>query len=205
MQTELKLQEGKQLDSYSILICAKYFKTTQDYINIICVCQKFKETTEKLRYNPIPIKSLKLFPKMETQYLYTKNTKRIKGIKRWEIWYSVTYKKYLKFKKDGIKCHDVAYTENDRTNYGNEIPDGVTRLGASFLIFDVLDSITIPSHVTSMEVCNFDGYKLSSVVLSNGISKIGDNTFDECSQLKEIVIPQTVWSLGKECLGDVVL
>ncbi|KAL7712297.1 Leucine rich repeat containing protein BspA family protein [Entamoeba marina] len=98
---------NKQLDSYSLLITSKYFKTPQDYINIICVNSKFKETTEKLRFNPIPIESLKLFPKIQTQYLYSENDVKIDGIDNYEIWYKVTYDQYLEFKKDNVEYHDV--------------------------------------------------------------------------------------------------
>ncbi|KAL7712155.1 F-box and FNIP repeat-containing protein [Entamoeba marina] len=89
---------SKQLDSYSLLICSKYFKTTNDFINVMCVCKKFKETTEKLRFNPISITSLKLFPMIQTQYLYIPIDKIIEGIDNYEIWYTIDYEQYLKYK-----------------------------------------------------------------------------------------------------------
>ncbi|KAL7721461.1 Leucine rich repeat containing protein BspA family protein [Entamoeba marina] len=96
---------NKQLDSYSVLIVSKYLLSSHDYINVICVCKKFQETTEKLRFNPIPIPSLKLFPKIQTQHIYNENDSKIEGIDNYEIWYKITYDQYLQFKKNNIKCY----------------------------------------------------------------------------------------------------
>ncbi|KAL7719710.1 Leucine rich repeat containing protein BspA family protein [Entamoeba marina] len=87
------------LDSYSLLIVSKYFESKEDFMNVICVNSKFKQTTEKLRYNPISIISLKLFPKIQTQYLYDENDMKIKGITNYEIWYKIDYEKIFKFKQ----------------------------------------------------------------------------------------------------------
>ncbi|KAL7720451.1 hypothetical protein QTN25_002219 [Entamoeba marina] len=106
---------------------------TQDYINIICVNSKFKETTEKLRFNPIPINSLKLFPKIQTQYLYDESDIKIDGIDNYEVWYVVDYSKYLKFKENNVKFHFIVFTENNRNKYGKIIPKVVNILGDNCL------------------------------------------------------------------------
>ena len=70
MTTEIK---NRKVDSYSILIVSNYLKNKEDYLNIIQVCKKFKKTLKKFRYNPIPITNKKLFPLLQTQYLYSKD------------------------------------------------------------------------------------------------------------------------------------
>ena len=67
----------KKVDNYSILIVAKYLQTPQDFINLVCVCKNFKKTLKKFRYNPIPVHNTKLFPLMQTQFIYSKTEKRI--------------------------------------------------------------------------------------------------------------------------------
>ncbi|KAL7717251.1 Leucine rich repeat containing protein BspA family protein [Entamoeba marina] len=98
MQEQNIVKKSKQLDLYSMLVVSKYFETPQDYINIVCVNSKFKETTKKLRFNPISITSLKLFPKIQTQYLYGENDVKIEGINNYEIWYGVDPVEYIQKK-----------------------------------------------------------------------------------------------------------
>ncbi|KAL7720296.1 Leucine rich repeat protein bspa family [Entamoeba marina] len=116
------------------MICSKYFKTSKDYINLICVNSKFKETTEKFRYNPIPIKNLKLFPRIQTQHLYGDSIKMLKykQITKYEFWGEHNYLQYTKLKKkSNIKWHGIEYTRLNRVRFGDKIPDEVTTLGCN--------------------------------------------------------------------------
>ncbi|KAL7714060.1 F-box domain-containing protein [Entamoeba marina] len=108
---------NKKLDSYSLLICSKYFKTNQDFLNVISVCKRFQKTTEKLRFNPIPITSLKLFPNIQTQYLYTEDDIKIQGIDKYELWYEVDYFTYLKIRKIDTTFHNIIFTQDNRDEY----------------------------------------------------------------------------------------
>ncbi|KAL7720457.1 hypothetical protein QTN25_002225 [Entamoeba marina] len=198
----------KKLDSYSILICSKYFQTTQDFINIICVNSKFKETTEKLRFNPIPIKSLKLFPKIQTQYLYSKYDKKLKGIDNYEIWYEINYNGYLKYKENNIKCHNVAYSHFERWEYREKIPSGVNILG--YACFGTAtrgnagpsDSceIIIPSSIKSIDdYCFRDCYLLESITLPSTLTLLGFGCFENCRSLESINFPSLLTKLGNGC------
>ncbi|KAL7718456.1 hypothetical protein QTN25_004376 [Entamoeba marina] len=191
-----------QLDSYSMLIVSKYFETANDFINVMCVCKKFKETTEKLRYNPIPITSLKLFPKIQTQYLYTKNDTKIEKINEYQIWYEVDYEEYLKFKEVNIKCHHIKYKSSNR-NLFDSIPESVTILNdVCFRNSLNFKSITIPNHITFIgESCFSKCYKLESVVLSKSLSKLSDYCFSNCNSLSTINIPQSIQSIGYYCFS----
>ncbi|KAL7720462.1 Leucine rich repeat containing protein BspA family protein [Entamoeba marina] len=200
---------NKVIDSYSALIVAKYFKLQKDYINFICVNSKFKETTEKLRFNPIPIESIKLFPKIQTQYLYNEGDKKIKGINNYEIWYTVSYDQYLNLKENNTIFHNVVYTKENRLNYGDKIPSGVTMIGfqcfgckSIFGIGGVSDvkRIIIPSTIQSI------GYKcfsycptLKSINLPSSLTSLGDECFYYCSSLTSINLPSTINSISNGC------
>ncbi|KAL7711469.1 Leucine rich repeat protein bspa family [Entamoeba marina] len=195
-----------QLDSYSILICSKYLKSPQDFINLMCVNSKFKETTKKLRFNPIQITSLKLFPNIQTQYLYERDDIMIKGIDNYEILYYVDYDQYLKYKQDNIKCHHIIYT--NREKYDNKIPDGVTILSqhcfgrTSIWRNDASDikEITIPSTIKSLSnMCFWDCTSLQSVKLPSTLISLGDSCFSNCSALTSINLPVSLKSIGKKC------
>ncbi|KAL7715544.1 Leucine rich repeat containing protein BspA family protein [Entamoeba marina] len=206
MQTNNR--NNKQLDSYSLLICSKYFKTSLDYINIICVNSKFKETTEKLRFNPIPITSLKLFPKIQTQYLYSDKDTKIEGIENYELRYNVNYYQYLKYKQDNIKCHKVVYSRSNRFMYGDKIPKEVNILGekcfgsSSQKRNDAsrIKELTIPSKITSLnERCFSCCFLLTSITLPSTITSLGDGCFYLCLSLKLINLPSSLNSLSIEC------
>ena len=100
MTTQIKIM--KQLDSYSILIVANYLKKKEDYLNIIQVCKKFKKTLKKFRYNPIPVTNIKLFPLIQTQYLYSENEKFIPEVKLYKICYPISYSEYLEYQQKEI-------------------------------------------------------------------------------------------------------
>ncbi|KAL7712846.1 Leucine rich repeat protein [Entamoeba marina] len=201
---------NKKLDSYSILICAKYFNSFKDYMNIICVCKKFKETTEKLRFNPISISSKKLFPKIQTQYLYDKSDIKISGIDTYEAWYKVSYEECLRYKEDNIKFHYVIYSHENRLKHGDDIPDSVTILGEScfgrkiWLINDAsnIKEINIPSTITSLDkYCFNDCISLRSINLPSTLTSLGVGCFSNCKSLTTITLPSTLQSLGKSCFS----
>ncbi|KAL7720900.1 hypothetical protein QTN25_002110 [Entamoeba marina] len=197
----------KQLDSYSLLIVSKYFESTFDYINIMCVCKKFKETTVKLRYNPIPITSLKLFPNIQTQYIYTANEERIKGIDQYEIWYLVEYKTALKLQQQNIKCHQIKLKKEDKIQFSitiDTLPKYVTNLSSQCFIYSTsLKTLKLPSNIKSIGYqCFRECYNLSHVELPIGLTKLGKHCFYLCTSLTSIQIPSTIQQLNEDCFCD---
>ncbi|KAL7711975.1 Leucine rich repeat protein [Entamoeba marina] len=194
-----------QVDSYSMLIVSKYFKTTQDFINVICVCKKFKETTEKLRFNPIPIKSLKLFPKIQTQYLYSKHDVMLKGVENFEAYYVIDYKQYLKLKGNNINFHHIKYTKYNRMSYGLEIPINVKELGESCYSCCNCITFTIPTQITSIELdCFSYNTKLINITLPKYLTKISNNCFSNCYSLTSITIPLSIESIHNYSFNECI-
>ncbi|KAL7717568.1 hypothetical protein QTN25_004968 [Entamoeba marina] len=193
----------KKIDSYSILISSKYFKNEQDFINLICVNSKFRETTEKLRYNPIPITSLTLFPKIQTQYLYSEDDEKIE-IDNYEICYEVTYDQYLKYKQDNIKYHNVVYTHDNMLKYGNEIPEGVNELdNCCFSFCSNLSTINLPFLLKSLgNECFCSCTSLKSVILPSKITSLGDSCFEYCTSLTSINVPSSLTFLSNSCFSE---
>ncbi|KAL7717089.1 Leucine rich repeat protein [Entamoeba marina] len=199
---------NKQVDSYSALIISKYLENSEDFINLICVNSKFRETTEKLRFNPIPITSLKLFPKIQTQYLYNEYDIILEGIDNYEKFYEINYDQYLKFKKDNTKYHNVIYTYENRKRFGDVIPDGVTIIGyrsfgSRFFMerreSTIKESI-IPLPIKSLgEECFNHCFSLTSLNLPSTITSLGNGCFFKCQSLKLINLPSSLTSISNRC------
>ena len=100
-----------KLDSYSILIVSKYLETKQDFINLISVRKSFRLTTEKLRFNPISISSLTLFPLIQTLYLYDQEDKIIESNQLNKIiaTYPIVYSQYKKSGNESVEYRNVIY------------------------------------------------------------------------------------------------
>ncbi|KAL7718664.1 hypothetical protein QTN25_004027 [Entamoeba marina] len=197
MQTTFS-NNTKQLDSYSLLIVSKYLKKKWDFINVVCVCKKFKETTEKFRFNPIYVTNNKLFPKMQTQYLRRRSEKKIEGIEHYEIWYKVFYNEYLKMKEDNIKCHYVIFTAGHKRKYGSNIPQDVTMLSEKCYSKSTSKSIVIPNTIISIgNSCFYRNLDLTKLVLPKYLKCIKHDCFSCCISLKNIELPQTLEAIEK--------
>lgn len=77
------------------------------------------------------------------------------------------------------------------------IPDTVTTIEEEAFYNSKITTIVIPDSVTSIGKSAFERSALKSVTLSNNISCIDDSVFENCSYLKEMVVPQGVKSIGK--------
>ena len=61
-----------------------------------------------------------------------------------------------------------------------------------------MSSIVIPNSVTSIgEGAFLECSKLSSITIPNSVTSIGEEAFKECSLLSSITIPNSVTSIGK--------
>ncbi|KAL7720470.1 Leucine rich repeat containing protein BspA family protein [Entamoeba marina] len=218
MQSINNKKNCKRVDSYSLLIVTKYFKTQNDFINIICVCKKFKETTEKLRYNPISVSTLKLFPKIQTQYLYHEDDKIIKKpnqIKKYEIWYEMSYEQYLKLKNKITKCRYVSFSRINRIILGKCIPNGITRLGDKCFCNVIGDgygykhdvsfikSISLPSSLILLgDRCFMGCTSLTTINLSTKLRYLPYECFNNCSSLQSINLPFLIQFIDIRCFNN---
>ncbi|KAL7720469.1 hypothetical protein QTN25_002236 [Entamoeba marina] len=172
--------------------------------NLICVCKKFQETTEKLRFNPILITLLKLFSKIQTQYLYSKTNTKIDRIENYEIIYEVTCDKYLKFKEENYKYHNVLYTEYNKTKYGDIIPNEVNILNDyCFENCSSLETIELPSTIKKLRESCFSYYSsLKSINIPSTIKILCYKCFYLCTSLQSVDLPLSLTTLIAYCFDD---
>ena len=78
------------------------------------------------------------------------------------------------------------------------IPDGVTSIWDDALGGCRMESIDIPSSVTSIGFGAFQNCdKLKSIIIPNGVTSIGNYAFARCTALTSINIPKKVTSMGE--------
>lgn len=66
-----------------------------------------------------------------------------------------------------------------------------------------LESLTIPSGVTSIDWCAFNGCEdLTSVVIPEGVTTIGQLAFGGCPNLTSITLPSTIASIADKAFGE---
>ncbi|KAL7712612.1 Leucine rich repeat protein bspa family [Entamoeba marina] len=199
------------------MITAKYLKTHDDYINLVCVSKELKELLQMFHFNPIPVESLTLFPNMESQYLYSKEDKRIEGLHQYFIWYSVSYDEMIKQSDPKNIYKNLIFTTTDTSELRNKykvepyskkpvdviIPNGITSLGSRCFSTMTLGLINIPTSITSFgNLSFFECTSLRNIELPNRIYSIGNSCFDGCVNLQQIIIPDSVFSIGKFCFDS---
>ena len=66
--------EKNKLGSHDLMIVAKYFSSTQDYINLELSTPKAKDMMHRFKFNAIPLDTfnVKFFDTVETLHIYSK-------------------------------------------------------------------------------------------------------------------------------------
>jgi hypothetical protein len=83
------------------------------------------------------------------------------------------------------------------TNNAYSIPNSVTNIwDMAFSYSSSLESVTIPSSVTSIAWGAFDNSGLRSVIIPNSVASISDSVFYACSNLTNVIIPNNVTNIS---------
>ena len=216
----------KKVDNYSILIVANYLQSKEDYINLICVCKNFKKTLKKMRYNPISVTSTKLFPYMQTHYIYDRKdrilTKEVDAVK---VCFPVPYSEVLLFdpltKNTPITYSNVTVDNDDSKHITLPLDPRIRELQYQCFKDITFQTIVIPSTITkihnsiflnnehirnvSMKECLLETLpnyifkgciNLTSIELPKCLQRIGMKCFKSCSELESIDIPEKVTEIG---------
>ena len=92
------------------------------------------------------------------------------------------------------ECHDAAEKLNAEMQKANEEVENILKSSKITdehaipnRLRDAVTHITVPGNITTIGYSTFDFMsKLSSVVISEGVTSIGDYAFSSCEKLEEI-------------------
>ncbi|ELP94525.1 hypothetical protein EIN_116260 [Entamoeba invadens IP1] len=191
----------KKLDPYHLQIVAQHFFFADDFINMILVCKKYSCILDRFRYNPIPITSTKLFPNIETQYLYNEKDVKLPEIKHVVVLYKVDNwyaNSHLKEPNITFKNLHVTVKDTDKITKEDELIQlmentNIRNYGSRVFNSFYFDTFKVPIHITNLEKCAFSDYdELESVTLSEGLKIIPTNCFSGCLSLTSIHIPSSI-------------
>ncbi|KAL7720271.1 Leucine rich repeat containing protein BspA family protein [Entamoeba marina] len=140
------------MDSYSMMITSKYFRSRNDYINMICVNSKYKKILKQFRYNPIPIRTIKLFPKIQTQHIYTIYDVILDDVNRYVIWYPVqSYNDVIEEQNGKIKIlKNISCVVGTNNYHLRTIPSCCTVLNRYLCDTLKTESLVLPTSITSL-------------------------------------------------------
>ncbi len=115
-----------------------------------------------------------------------------------EFFSTCTAVKNVKLPKNLKKIGDYAFYYCEELA-SIEIPEGVTEIGESAFGQSGIEEITLPKLVEKIGNWSFaECSKLTSVKFAGDIRSIGDGAFANCPLLKEVDIPDSVGSIGKD-------
>ena len=90
--------EKNKLGSHDLMIVAKYFETTQDYINLELSTPKAKDMMHRFKFNPIPLDefNVKFFDTVDTLHIYSRKDNHFEEKEYYKriIHYEVSYSEF---------------------------------------------------------------------------------------------------------------
>ncbi|KAL7720468.1 Leucine rich repeat containing protein BspA family protein [Entamoeba marina] len=194
-----------------MMIASKYFEYKRDYINMICVNSKFKDTLDKFHYNPIAVQNTKLFKNMETQHLHTKKSVFIIGMHQYIIWYQVSYETFKQNQNKNIIFKRIRCSQQDRINNNGEIPNDCNILYDTQTDNNWKQELIIPQSIIyiflrcfqyneSIKFIKFSSniHSLQPFYLSF-ITSIGNDCFSCCYELNSITFTKHLKHIGTSC------
>ncbi len=85
------------------------------------------------------------------------------------------------------------------------VPEGVGVIGVSAFAYSSIESISLPASLRELHDSVFEGSTLREITLKEGITKIGNACFKNCSELREFKMPNTLKTMGisvfRECVS----
>ncbi|ELP92038.1 hypothetical protein EIN_291370 [Entamoeba invadens IP1] len=171
----------------------KYFKTMEDYLNVISVCKKFQDSLLKFHFNPIPItsKTKRLFPKIETQYMYNKEDLKLPKVAYIVDYISYTYKETLvDLPYQKVVYKNAVFSNRDMEMYKKTHPTSLEHY--------YIKHFKLPKSVSGIgQNALIEETKIVDMKFHDSLKFVGQQAFEGLSNLQTLTLPNSVTSLGE--------
>ncbi|ELP85376.1 hypothetical protein EIN_086580 [Entamoeba invadens IP1] len=199
----------KKLDGYSIMIVGKYFETQDDFINVMAVSKKFRELCDRYHFNPISLtqKTLHLFVRLQTLYLYTKLDDFLQGVNNYVICYRVDYKEYLDIK--GKHLHkNLKFLHIEFSMYDDQLPfdssNEVNQVGYYAFSWCVDNRVELKKNIKMLSPRSFSDSGIKELLIHSNINFLPVSCFKNCCLLSKIELPNTIGEIKSFCFSNCV-
>ena len=194
-----------QLNSFYMKKICKYIKDIKDYMNIIQINKKYRNTFDLYKTNPITLTKTnrKFFSEITTQKLYNQFEIRFYDgkIEKRKLNYLINYSNYLNEKENGNECNFITFSLKDRKKYGQNIPENIYRLEEKTFQGNLnLFEISLPNSIQKIgQECFSDCSSLKEIKLSDKLKIMGFKSFAKTWNLTKIEIPSTIQKISSFC------
>lgn len=83
------------------------------------------------------------------------------------------------------------------------LPDSIKTIGYQAFEWCSLTIETLPANLSAIENSSFEGCDFRELTVPDGVREIGDYAFNQCWQLRKIIIPKSVIKIGKEAFFNI--
>ncbi|EDR29227.1 hypothetical protein, conserved [Entamoeba dispar SAW760] len=189
-----------KIDTYHMMIISKYFNFSSDFIDIVQICKKYKDIPSMFHYNPIPLTKelLKIFPNIQTQYIYSTSERRVEGIGKYYYFGDIKEKEYLSIKKKKEKNVSFRMVKMNESRLENNI-----KLPKEIKILLTCKRYHPMFHYYYYNNNYLDNEKINKIaeLHLDSIMILGDNVFSQYKCLSKLEL-NNIRIIGNECINQ---
>lgn len=207
-----------KLSLFDICIIGKYFITSNDFINLIKVSKKYRELCDVYHYNPI--REYKMFPNINTLYIYDINDYNITTLCYNNVVFlcEINYSdiQYYKQMYKHIVFKNIVYDILDFDKFKSTNDVKITKVKQScfktkFDIYDYMNKyycgntkLSIPEGIKSLGQLSFSNQNLFSVKIPESVKILGIGCFANCINLKVVEIESNITKIPSNCFTNCI-
>ncbi|ELP94155.1 hypothetical protein EIN_185420 [Entamoeba invadens IP1] len=190
------------LSTNNLISIVSFFDDFEALKMFTLINKKCRRVLFQLKENPISLTdhTALIFSTFEKQNIFTYEDEHFFGVTKFVYHCPVCYSYYNEMKGNRYIFKHVVYTSRDRRRFGDYVPRGVTDIGFDSFLMSEIQTLAIPTSVTSIQNNAFEKCsKLVSLELPSRLISLGAEAFMGCSSLTRLDTPKCLTFVGFSC------